>query len=157
LHFLLSKLYIILFTVCILLCIMICGILAISTTMKIIQSYWRMPSSGMWRPVDLVNWTDVSEEHVASIFRVEKSASEEPAWVGGKLFTLVLFNNCYMFRSTSGTIFGSFIKYVPCYWDILIQIRIRVEHHNHIVHVTIMELYTLKPGTGTTRKQTSTW
>jgi hypothetical protein len=42
-----------------------------------------MPSSGMWRRVDLVNWTDVSEERIASIFRVEKSASEEPAWAGG--------------------------------------------------------------------------
>jgi hypothetical protein len=35
---------------------------------------WRMPSSGMWRRVDLV-WSDVSEERIASIFRVEKSAS----------------------------------------------------------------------------------
>jgi hypothetical protein len=35
----------------------------------------------MWRRVDLV-WTDVSEERIASIFRVEKSASEEPAWDG---------------------------------------------------------------------------
>jgi hypothetical protein len=33
----------------------------------------------MWRRVDLV-WTDVSEERIASIFRVEKSAIEEPAW-----------------------------------------------------------------------------
>jgi hypothetical protein len=32
----------------------------------------------MWRRVDLV-WTDVSEERIASMFRVEKSASEEPA------------------------------------------------------------------------------
>jgi hypothetical protein len=46
------------------------------------RSLWRMPSSGMWRRVDLV-WTDVSEERIASIFRVEKSASEEPAWAGG--------------------------------------------------------------------------
>jgi hypothetical protein len=30
-----------------------------------------MPSLGMWRRVDLVR-TDVSEERVASIFRVEK-------------------------------------------------------------------------------------
>jgi hypothetical protein len=36
----------------------------------------------MWRRVDLV-WTDVSEERIASIFRVEKSASQEPAWAGG--------------------------------------------------------------------------
>jgi hypothetical protein len=36
----------------------------------------------MWRRVDLV-WTDVSEGRIPSIFRVEKSASEEPAWAGG--------------------------------------------------------------------------
>jgi hypothetical protein len=40
-----------------------------------------MPSSGIWRLVDIVQ-TYVSEEHIASIFRVEekekKSASEEP-------------------------------------------------------------------------------
>jgi hypothetical protein len=35
-----------------------------------------MLSSGMWRHVGLVR-TDISEERVASIFRVEKSASEE--------------------------------------------------------------------------------
>jgi hypothetical protein len=38
-----------------------------------------MPSSGVWRHVDVVNWTDVSEDRIASIFRVEKSANEEPA------------------------------------------------------------------------------
>jgi hypothetical protein len=32
----------------------------------------------MWRRVNLV-WIDVLEERIASIFRVEKSASEEPA------------------------------------------------------------------------------
>jgi hypothetical protein len=32
----------------------------------------------MWRRVGLV-WTDVSEERIISIFRVEKSASEESA------------------------------------------------------------------------------
>jgi hypothetical protein len=33
----------------------------------------------MWRRIDLV-WTDVSEERIAyNIFRVEKSANEEPA------------------------------------------------------------------------------
>jgi hypothetical protein len=42
---------------------------------------WRMPSYGMWRRVDLV-WTDVSEERIASISRIEKSTSEEPAWAG---------------------------------------------------------------------------
>jgi hypothetical protein len=41
-----------------------------------------MPSSGMFRRVDIV-LTDVSEELIASIFWVEKSASEEPARAGG--------------------------------------------------------------------------
>jgi hypothetical protein len=36
----------------------------------------------MWRRVDLL-WTQVSEERIASIFRVEKLASEEPVWAGG--------------------------------------------------------------------------
>jgi hypothetical protein len=45
-----------------------------------------MPSSGMWRRVDPVKWTDVSEELIVSIFRVEKSASDEPAWAGGSIF-----------------------------------------------------------------------
>jgi hypothetical protein len=36
----------------------------------------------MWRCVDLM-WIDVSEERIAFIFKVEKSASEEPAWAGG--------------------------------------------------------------------------
>jgi hypothetical protein len=35
----------------------------------------------MWHRVDLV-WTDISEERIASIFRVEKFGSEEPAWAG---------------------------------------------------------------------------
>jgi hypothetical protein len=49
----------------------------------------------MWCRVDLVNWTEFSEERIASIFRVEKSAREEPAWaVGCKLSSqkTVLFN-----------------------------------------------------------------
>jgi hypothetical protein len=36
----------------------------------------------MWRCVGLV-LTDVSEERIASIFRVEKSGSEESVWAGG--------------------------------------------------------------------------
>jgi hypothetical protein len=36
----------------------------------------------MWRCVGLV-LTDVSEERIASIFREEKSAREEPVWAGG--------------------------------------------------------------------------
>jgi hypothetical protein len=38
-----------------------------------------MPYFGVWRRVDVVDWTDVSEDRIASIFRVEKFASEEPA------------------------------------------------------------------------------
>jgi hypothetical protein len=41
-----------------------------------------MSSSGTWRCVDLVR-TDVSEERIASIFKVEKSVSKEPAWASG--------------------------------------------------------------------------
>jgi hypothetical protein len=45
--------------------------------------FWRrMSSSGMWHCVDLA-LTDVLEERIASIFRVEESASGEPAWAGG--------------------------------------------------------------------------
>jgi hypothetical protein len=46
------------------------------------DTFWRIPSSGMWYHVDLM-WTYVSEESIASIFRVETSASEEPAWASG--------------------------------------------------------------------------
>jgi hypothetical protein len=37
---------------------------------------WRVPSTGKWRCVGLVR-TNISEERVTSIFRVEKSTSEE--------------------------------------------------------------------------------
>jgi hypothetical protein len=37
-----------------------------------------MSSSGMWRCVDFA-LPDVSEERITSVFKVEKSASEEPA------------------------------------------------------------------------------
>jgi hypothetical protein len=36
-----------------------------------------MPSSGVWRRVDVVVGTDVSEGGMASVFRVVVSASEE--------------------------------------------------------------------------------
>jgi hypothetical protein len=42
----------------------------------------------MWRRVDIV-WTDVSEERIAYIFTVEKSASKEAAWAGGCSDTLL--------------------------------------------------------------------
>jgi hypothetical protein len=41
----------------------------------------QIKNSWMWRRVDLV-WTDVSEERIASIFRIEESAREQPAWAG---------------------------------------------------------------------------
>jgi hypothetical protein len=34
----------------------------------------------MCRRVDPVKWADVSEDRIASIFRIEKTASEEPEW-----------------------------------------------------------------------------
>jgi hypothetical protein len=42
-----------------------------------------MKNSVFWdvECVDFV-WTDVSEESITTIFRVEKSSSEEPAWAG---------------------------------------------------------------------------
>jgi hypothetical protein len=54
----------------------------------------------MWRRVDLV-WIDVSKERIASIFRVEKSASEEPAWAGevcSHLLTLVPSSRIFLPR-----------------------------------------------------------
>jgi hypothetical protein len=55
----------------------------------------------MWCCVDLV-WTDVSEELIAYIFIVEKSASEESAWTGGcshlksyKYILIALLQNIY--------------------------------------------------------------
>jgi hypothetical protein len=56
----------------------------------------------MWRHVDLV-WTDVSEECIASIFRVEKSASEELPWAGGSnpwmliVWYIILEDKLYQF------------------------------------------------------------
>jgi hypothetical protein len=47
----------------------------------------RMPSSGVRRRVDVVDWTDVSEDRIVSIFRVEKFASEEPASVQSTRYT----------------------------------------------------------------------
>jgi hypothetical protein len=43
---------------------------------------WRISSSGLCLCVDLAS-TAVSKERIASNFRVEKSASGEPAWTGG--------------------------------------------------------------------------
>jgi hypothetical protein len=40
---------------------------------------WRVSSSGIWRRVVHCVSTDVSEEHIASIFRVEEIGSAKPA------------------------------------------------------------------------------
>jgi hypothetical protein len=53
-----------------------------------INRFWRMPYSGMWRHVDLV-LTDVSEERIVYIFRVEKSASSH-------LLTLVPLSRIFL-------------------------------------------------------------
>jgi hypothetical protein len=44
----------------------------------------------MWRRIYVV-WTDFSEEHIASIFMVEKATSEEPAWEVA---------SCYLYGAT---------------------------------------------------------
>jgi hypothetical protein len=48
---------------------------------------WRMPFSGMWSSVVLV-WADASEEGIASIFSVEKSANETTCsrWFFARVF-----------------------------------------------------------------------
>jgi hypothetical protein len=49
-----------------------------------LDSCWRVPSSGIWSRVRVdLAWTDVSEERIASIFKVEKFGDGEPAWAGG--------------------------------------------------------------------------
>jgi hypothetical protein len=53
---------------------------------------------------------------VCGILDINTTVQNKPI----ELFTLVLFNNCYMFQYTFGTSPGSFIKYVSCCWNILI-------------------------------------
>jgi hypothetical protein len=61
---------------------------------------WRVSSSGMWRHVVSSVATDVSEEHVASIFRVEEtiSASKQVRYKETQMCTTVhtkrSFTNC---------------------------------------------------------------
>jgi hypothetical protein len=63
----------------------------------------RIPSSGMWRRVDLV-WTDVSEERIASIFRVEKSASHLLTLVPRSQHRWMIHKTKYTVITTHGTI-----------------------------------------------------
>jgi hypothetical protein len=75
--------------------------------LRLLQRWlWRMSSSGMWRCVDLV-LTDVSEERIATIFRVEKSASEEPAWAGGHPNVTLPYGKCK--SNISGSIYHQII------------------------------------------------
>jgi hypothetical protein len=55
---------------------------------------WRMPSSGIWRRVDLVR-TDVSEERVATIFRVGKIREREKCYTFANRTTVL--NSTYTF------------------------------------------------------------
>jgi hypothetical protein len=48
---------------------------------------WRMPSSGMWRRVDLLR-ADVTEEHIASIIRETRIGELGTLAVGGNRSTL---------------------------------------------------------------------
>jgi hypothetical protein len=51
---------------------------------------WRISSSGIWRCVVCWVVTDVSEEHIASIFRVEEIIQQEPASCLPPAYLLVL-------------------------------------------------------------------
>jgi hypothetical protein len=86
-----------------------------------------MASCGMWHCVDLA-LTDVSEEHIASIFRVEISASGEPALSGGcslqtrsmGSLSTVICNwkyksiNRFSFLEASHSIINICEKVIPC-------------------------------------------
>jgi hypothetical protein len=65
----------------------------------------------MWSCVDFV-WTDVSEERIASIFRVEKSASEEPAWAAVACVGIILFQNLHF---STKPLFGKILRF-PHRW-----------------------------------------
>jgi hypothetical protein len=68
----------------------------------------------MWRRVDLV-WTDFLEEHIASIFRVEKFGMQPPAHVG---FSLADFSTLKMeaIRSTETSVhIRSTRRHIPEY------------------------------------------
>jgi hypothetical protein len=63
----------------------------------------------MWRRIDL-EWTDVSEERVASIFSVEESASEEPVWANHRCENLKSFI-VYTFLGSCVRYFLLLLKY----------------------------------------------
>jgi hypothetical protein len=58
----------------------------------------------MWHRVYRVKWTNVLEERIASIFRVEKSASEEPALAGSSsLYSSKIVDKKEILRTVSNT------------------------------------------------------
>jgi hypothetical protein len=80
---------------------------------------WSMPSSGIWRRVVLV-WTDVSEEYISAILRVQKSASEETMWAAGCIFpSLPVSKNMQNvaeyapFSAALCTLCGSAVPHIP--------------------------------------------
>jgi hypothetical protein len=64
--------------------------------------------SGMWGCIDRAS-TDVSEERISSIFRVEKSASGEPASAGGCRLSHQSETTSYIRTGTEGV-----LTLVPC-------------------------------------------
>jgi hypothetical protein len=64
-----------------------------SLKMRIMLFSWRKQSSGMWRRVDIV-LTDVTEERIASFFRVEEKGSTWAlAGAGSSLAEFLLFSS----------------------------------------------------------------
>jgi hypothetical protein len=90
----------------------------------------------MWRRVDLV-WTDVSEKYIASIFRVEKSASEEPAWAGSCrkwtesriwfLVRITLKMEAIFFRNVV-ELYSATMPYIPDDRKVFIEIAVRTSN-----------------------------
>jgi hypothetical protein len=62
-----------------------------------------MPSSATWRRVDLLR-TDISEERVASIFRVEKNTQNK---------RLTLFSLAYFYPSEMSVLASSIQRNIP--------------------------------------------
>jgi hypothetical protein len=124
------------------------------------QYHWILSNEDMWKTFSMLCksnylWQIMDAAIVAIILNMLYLYCLHPVlyhdlWYNGsqhnnknktiELFTLVLFNNCYMFRSTVGPSSGIFIKYVSCYWNILIWIHISVKHYNHIVTCMVVHI-----------------
>jgi hypothetical protein len=78
-------------------------------------------SSGMWQRVDLV-WTNVSEQYIASNFKVDRSANEEPTWADGcSLQTAVIS----LYRRVSGTVWPPLRSSGQSFWLRIKRSRVR--------------------------------